>query len=312
MKSFKFRIIQKKPIAVNCLNMSAFKRICDLKPISSEDFNQIINILLANAFRKNQSKLISKISSCVPNYLEIFSAPHRQTLIFLSFYRKWRATGPLPHLRHHKFLLTLHDGVLGILKTHREILDTMARPDVIKLVTGLRTLLGKAVLLDGKFVIKDVETFIMKYFPVLPVTSQNQAHWLPLAEVLAINLENKEELKMISKVNSITTNHLNQGLLNIAKERERNVADLDASFLSIFKTIEPKLSAFIKMVEDLIPKNYPLNMISDLNPDAKAVLERINMNAEEEKLIEELEAIVNFNTESSFWTSDLISQRLET
>ena len=292
--------------------MSANDRFCDHKPISSEDFNQIINILLANAFIKNQSKLISKISSCVPNYLEIFSAPHRQTLIFLSFYRKWRETGPLPDLRHHKFLLTLHDGVLGILQTHREILDTMARPDVIKLVTGLRTLLGKAVMLNKKFVIKDVESFIMKYFPVLPVTGQNQAHWLILTEVLAITLENKEELKMISKVNSITTNHLNHGLLNIAKERERNVADLDASFLSIFNTIEPKLSAFIKLVEDLIPKNYPLNMISDLKTESRALLEKINMNAEEEKLIEELDSLVNFSTESSFWTSDLISQRLET
>jgi len=292
--------------------MSSSDRFCDLKPISSEDFNQIIKILLANAFLKNQSKLISKISSCSPNYLDIFSATHRQTLIFLSFYRKWRENGPLPDLRHYKFLLTLHDGVLGILKTHREILDTMPRPDVIKLVTGLRTLLGKAVMLDEKFVIKDVETFIMKYFPVLPITVQNQTYWLILTEVLDIDLENKEELKMISKVNTITTNHLNHGLLNLAKERERNVADLDASFLSIFNSIEPKLSAFIKLVEDLIPKNYPLNMISHLNPETKAVLQKIDMNAEEEKLVVELESLVNFSTESFFWTSDLIYQRFET
>lgn len=292
--------------------MSSSDRFSDLQPISSEDFNQIINILLANAFLKNQSKLISKISSCNPNYLEIFSASHRQTLVFLSFYRKWRETGPLPDLRHYKFLLTLHDGVLGILKTNREILDKMARPDVIKLVTGLRTLLGKAVMLEEKFVIKDVETFIIKYFPVLPITGQNRMYWLTLTEVLDIDLENNEELKMISKVNTITTNHLNHGLLNLAKERERNVADLDASFLSIFNTIDPKLSSFIKLVEDLIPKNYPLNMISHLNPETKAVLQKINMNAEEEKLIEELESLVNFSTESFFWTSNLIYQRLET
>lgn len=291
--------------------MSSSDRFSDLQPISSEDFNQIINILLANAFLKNQSKLISKISSCNPNYLEIFSASHRQTLVFLSFYRKWRETGPLPDLRHYKFLLTLHDGVLGILKTNREILDKMARPDVIKLVTGLRTLLGKAVMLEEKFVIKDIETFIMKYFPVLPITGQNRMYWLTLTEVLDIDLENNEELKMISKVNTITTNHLNHGLLNLAKERERNVADLDASFLSIFNTIDPKLSTFIKLVEDLIPKNYPLNMISHLNPETKAVLQKINMNAEEERLIEELDSMVNFSTESSFWKSDLIYQRLK-
>lgn len=291
--------------------MSSSDRFSDLQPISSEDFNQIINILLANAFLKNQSKLILKISSCNPNYLEIFSASHRQTLVFLSFYRKWRETGPLPDLRHYKFLLTLHDGVLGILKTNPEILDKMARPDVIKLVTGLRTLLGKAVMLEEKFVIKDIETFIMKYFPVLPITGQNRMYWLTLTEVLDIDLENNEELKMISKVNTITTNHLNHGLLNLAKERERNVADLDASFLSIFNTIDPKLSSFIKLVEDLIPKNYPLNMISHLNPETKAVLQKINMNAEEERLIEELDSMVNFSTESSFWKSDLIYQRLK-
>ena len=53
-------------------------------------------------------------------------------------------------------------------------------------------------------------------------------------------------------------------------------------------------------------------MISDLKTESRALLEKINMNAEEEKLIEELDSLVNFSTESSFWTSDLISQRLET
>ena len=291
--------------------MDSIDRFSDLEPISHRDFKQIINIFLANAFLKNQSKLISKISSCVPNYLEIFSVPHRQTLIFLSFYRKWREIGPLPDLRHYKFLLTLHDGVLGILKSHREIVHHMPRPDLIKLVTGLRTLLGKAVMLEEKFVIKDVETFIMKYLPVLPVTGHNRAYWLSLMEPLDIDLDNKEGMEMVSGVNTITTNHLNHGLLNLAKERDRNAADLDASFLSIFDTIEPKLSAFIKLLEDLIPQSYPPNMTVDLNPQTKAVLELINLKAEEEDLIKSFETIMNFNTESSFWTSDLISQRFE-
>jgi len=293
------------------LNMDSIDRFSDLEPISHRDFKQIINIFLANAFLKNQSKLISKISSCVPNYLEIFSVPHRQTLIFLSFYRKWREIGPLPDLRHYKFLLTLHDGVLGILKSHREIVKQMPRPDLIKLVTGLRTLLGKAVMLEEKFVIKDVETFIMKYLPVLPVTGHNRAYWLSLMEPLDIDLGNKEGVEMVSGVNTITTNHLNRGLLNLAKERDRNAADLDASFLSIFDTIEPKLSAFIKLLEDLITQSYPPNMTVDLNPQTKAVLELINLKAEEEDLIKSFETIMNFNTESSFWTSDLISQRFE-
>jgi len=291
--------------------MAYIDRFSDLEPISSKDFNQIINILLANAFLKNQSKLISKISSSVPNYLEIFSVPHRQTLIFLSFYRKWREIGPLPDLRHYKFLLTLHDGILGSLKSHREIVTHMPRPDVIKLVTGLRTLLGKAVMLEEKFVIKDVETFIMKYLPVLPVTGHNRAYWLSLMEPLDIDLENKEEMEMVSRVNTITTNHLKHGLLNLAKERDRNGADLDASFLSIFDTVEPKLSAFIKLLEDFIPQSYPSNMTFDLNPQTKAFLEKINLNAEEENLINSFETMMNFSTESSFWTSDLISQRFE-
>lgn len=291
--------------------MAYIDRFSDLEPISSKDFNQIINILLANAFLKNQSKLISKISSSVPNYLEIFSVPHRQTLIFLSFYRKWREIGPLPDLRHYKFLLTLHDGILGSLKSHREIVTHMPRPDVIKLVTGLRTLLGKAVMLEEKFVIKDVETFIMKYLPVLPVTGHNRAYWLSLMEPLDIDLENKEEMEMVSRVNTITTNHLNHGLLNLAKERDRNGADLDASFLSIFDTVEPKLSAFIKLLEDFIPQSYPSNTTFDLNPQTKAVLEKINLNAEEENLINSFETMMNYSTESSFWTSDLISQRFE-
>ena len=291
--------------------MAYIDRFSDLEPISSKDFNQIINILLANAFLKNQSKLISKISSRVPNYLEIFSVPHRQALIFLSFYRKWREIGPLPDLRHYKFLLTLHDGVLGSLKSHREIVNHMPRPDVIKLVTGLRTLLGKAVMLEEKFVIKDVETFMMKYLPVLPVTGHNRAYWLSLLEPLDIELENKEEMEMVSRVNTITTNHLNHGLLNLAKERDRNAADLDASFLSIFDTIEPKLSAFIKLLEDFILQSYPLNMTVDLNSQTKAVLEKINLNAEEENLIKSFVTIMDFSTESSFWTSDLISQRFE-
>ena len=186
--------------------MSCDDKFCDLKPITNEDFNKIINIILANAFQKNYSKLISRISSCVPNYMEIFSVSHRQILIFLSFYRKWREIGPLPDLRHYKFLLTLHDAVSGILRRHREILDKMPRPDLIKLVTGLRTLLGKAILLEEKFVIKDVETLIMKYYPVLPVTNNNRTFWRSLTELLGINQENKEDMQIVSRVNKITRN----------------------------------------------------------------------------------------------------------
>ena len=291
--------------------MSCDDKFCDLKPITNEDFNKIINIILANAFQKNYSKLISRISSCVPNYMEIFSVSHRQILIFLSFYRKWRETGPLPDLRHYKFLLTLHDAVSGILRRHREILDKMPRPDLIKLVTGLRTLLGKAILLEEKFVIKDVETLIMKYYPVLPVTNNNRTYWRSLTELLGINQENKEDMQIVSRVNKITRNHLNQGLLNLAKERKRNVADLDVSFLSIFETIEPKLSAFINLIEDIIPENYPQNLISNLDPQNKAVFENIDLNSEENQLIQEFESIMNFRIESHFWTSDMISQKFD-
>ena len=87
--------------------------------------------------------------------------------------------------------------------------------------------------------------------------------------------------------------------------------DLDASFLSIFDTVEPKLSAFIKLLEDFIPQSYPSNTTFDLNPQTKAVLEKINLNAEEENLINSFETMMNYSTESSFWTSDLISQRFE-
>ena len=52
----------------------------------------------------------------------------------------------------------------GMFRNNIEALHPMPINDVIKLISGLRLMLGKALLLEESIVPKDIEIFIKKYF----------------------------------------------------------------------------------------------------------------------------------------------------
>lgn len=284
----------------------------DFGLITKEDFHEIVNYLLCHAFLRNYTDLISEISKFDPKSVEKdnFQAPFKKILIFISFYKKWRDTGPLPEIKYYRFLLTLHEEICGLLKSQRQLLQRMPIHDLIKLVTGIRCLLGKSILIDEKFVPLDVETFIKKYCPTLPITSENSNAWNSLLDVLNLCQADKKELKVINNMNTISSKHLRDRLLNLAEERKRKTADIDASFLAILSSIDSKLSVFMENVENLIPDDFFTSMVQNSSPVVKLITEKVSSNCDEQILLLHFNEIKNLYVESQFWSSDLIQNKL--
>ena len=281
--------------------------------LSCEDFHQILNLLLCHAFLRNHQQLISTISSYAPNFKDLMTTPHKPVLIFLSFYKKWRETGPLPGIRQYRFLLTLHEAIMGLLAARPRLLDKMTKSDMIKMIMGIRCLLGKSILLEEKFVVKDIETFISKYYPLLPVTTNNKAVWANLTQVLGINLDtDKQELKVISDFNKLSIDHLSKRIDNLPRERGKSQSEIDSAFLAILESIDSKLSAFVDHVEKEIPDDFLETVIENPSPHVQKFQKNISTNFEEFQLLQLFDEMKNMDTESKFWSSDLIQQKIET
>ena len=281
--------------------------------LSCEDFHQILNLLLCHAFLRNHQQLISTISSYAPNFKDLMTTPHKPVLIFLSFYKKWRETGPLPGIRQYRFLLTLHEAIMGLLAARPRLLDKMTKSDMIKMIMGIRCLLGKSILLEEKFVVKDIETFISKYYPLLPVTTNNKAVWTNLTQVLGINLDtDKQELKVISDFNKLSIDHLSKRIDNLPRERGKSQSEIDSAFLAILESIDSKLSAFVNHVEKEIPDDFLETVIENPSPQVQMFQKNISTNFEEFQLLQLFDEMKNMDTESKFWSSDLIQQKIET
>lgn len=281
--------------------------------LSCEDFHQILNLLLCHAFLRNHQQLISTISSYAPNFKDLMTTPHKPVLIFLSFYKKWRETGPLPGIRQYRFLLTLHEAIMGLLAARPRLLDKMTKSDMIKMIMGIRCLLGKSILLEEKFVVKDIETFISKYYPLLPVTTNNKAVWANLTQVLGINLDtDKQELKVISDFNKLSIDHLSKRIDNLPRERGKSQSEIDSAFLAILESIDSKLSAFVNHVEKEIPDDFLETVIENPSPHVQKFQKNISTNFEEFQLLQLFDEMKNMDTESKFWSSDLIQQKIET
>ena len=280
--------------------------------LSCEDFHQILNLLLCHAFLRNHQQLISTISSYAPNFKDLMTTPHKPVLIFLSFYKKWRETGPLPGIRQYRFLLTLHEAIMGLLAARPRLLDKMTKSDMIKMIMGIRCLLGKSILLEEKFVVKDIETFISKYYPLLPVTTNNKAVWANLTQVLGINLDtDKQELKVISDFNKLSIDHLSKRIDNLPRERGKSQSEIDSAFLAILESIDSKLSAFVDHVEKEIPDDFLETVIENPSPHVQKFQKNISTNFEEFQLLQLFDEMKNMDTESKFWSSDLIQQKIE-
>ena len=284
----------------------------NMELLSCEDFHQILNLLLCHAFLKNHQQLISAISSYAPNFKDLMSTPYKPVLIFLSFYKKWRETGPLPGIRQYRFLLTLHEAIMGLLAARPRLLDKMTKSDMIKMIMGIRCLLGKSILLEEKFVVKDIETFISKYYPLLPVTTSNKTVWINLTQVLGINLDtDKQELKVISDFNKLSIDHLSKRIDNLPRERGKSQSEIDSAFLAILESIDSKLSAFVNHVEKEIPNDFLETVIENPSPHVQKFQKNISTNFEELQLLQVFDEMKNMDTESKFWSSDVIQLKIE-
>lgn len=282
----------------------------NLEPLSENDWIDIISLLLCISFRNNYRILRSQISSFVPNCKNIVNKPSNQTIIFTSFYKDWRINGPFPELRKHDFLSTLEKLISESMKSNREIFNKMDKSDLIKLLCGVRFLLGKALLHLPKLVILDIETFIRKVYPVLPVTTDNSLAWSSVAEVLNMDLNKHTptaDMKLVSSINEMAVTNLSKKLLSISAERERDSAEVDESFLVIFKNIEPKLTAFMDIIEELQPKDVCKHVIPDPGSQLKLLIKNISSTSSEQDLLKFWDQIKNIYTETKFWLSDEVT-----
>lgn len=219
----------------------------------------------------------------------------------------------MPGIRQYRFLLTLHEAIMGLLAARPRLLDKMTKSDMIKMIMGIRCLLGKSILLEEKFVVKDIETFISKYYPLLPVTTNNKAVWANLTQVLGINLDtDKQELKVISDFNKLSIDHLSKRIDNLPRERGKSQSEIDSAFLAILESIDSKLSAFVNHVEKEIPDDFLETVIENPSPHVQKFQKNISTNFEEFQLLQLFDEMKNMDTESKFWSSDLIQQKIET
>jgi len=296
----------------NCEDMDVIDEF-NLEPLSESDWTDLVSLLLCISFQNNYRSLRSQISSFVPNCKDLVNKPSNQTIIFTSFYKDWRINGPFPELRKHDFLSTLEKLISKSMKTNREIFNKMEKSDLIKLFCGIRFLLGKSLLYVPKLVVLDIKTFMRKVYPVLPVTSDNSQAWTSVAEVLNMDLNLNTptaDMKLVSSINGMAVDNLSKKLLSISAERERDSAEIDESFLVIFKNIEPKLTTFMAIIEDLQPKDVCKQVIPDPGPQLQLLIKNISSKSSEEDLLKFWEQMKNIYTETQFWLSDEVTNHI--
>ena len=282
--------------------------------ISRSQLAEVLELLLCHALHNNLPDLTSKLTDTFPEILNnSASSPYRQLVIFSAFFSKFRRVGPLPYVCKLKFLNTLHDGVTGMFRHNSEALKPMPINDVIKLVSGLRLMLGKALLLEESIVPKDIETFIKKYFPVLPVTADSVQAWQSLGEILHFDVKqsNNPDMKTISAVNNSSVNFLNKRLHNLQQERLRSRADIESSFLTLWRGgIEDKMISFMEKTELFLNKSTLENLTENDNVKLKLLISGLPRRPSEKDLIALVDHLQNVFIESQFWASDIVQSAL--
>jgi len=277
--------------------------------LNSDEFDEIVDLLLCHGLQKDRSDLLSKIIEKLPDFDEKFCSPHRQVLILLAYCYKFQQNGPLPDISHHKFLHTLHDSLVGLLKSEARLTDLMSRIDTYKLVGGIRALLARAVLLQPKFTPKDIEITIANYFPTLPVKPSNSKPWENWAEILKLDLEdNCDVLKEVNRVNGISAKHLTVKLNNLAVERRKT--SQDGSIIIIWNTVAPKFDEFVRHLKSLLPENFLENIATNSHPKMKIISSKIQPNASEAEVIQFFDYLCDIFMESKFWTSNFVLEKL--
>lgn len=285
--------------------------------ISESELAEILQLVLCHALHNNLQSLTDKINSNFPELLtaETSSPPYTQMTIFSCFLDKMCGLGPLPYICHYKFLHTLHSGVTGLVQHNRQIFHPMPITDLIKLISGLRCLLGKALLLQDKFVVPDIEAFIVQSFPTLPVTDENIRAWEDLGEVLQFEVKQERRdqnptLKIISAINDIPARHLKRKLINLSMERARSTSDIESSFLQFWENIEGKFFVFKEKIDSCLKNNLLQSLTEHQNVKLRRLTRGLSRNPTEEELSAFVDHLQNVFIESRFWTSDLVQKTL--
>jgi len=280
-----------------------------LYPVFDDDeFNEVSELLFCHGLHKDLPNLLRRISQRYPQILE-FSSPHRHVLSLLAFCQKFQRDGPLPAIRDTLFLHTLHEGVIGILKSEDQLVEAMTSEKTLKLVVGLRSLLTRSLLHNHKYTVKDIETTVSGFFPILPVRPSNSQHWDSLAEILKIDLEEESEvLAMANSVNKKSEKHFRDKLDNLAVERRKII--VDESITIIWQTFADKFSDFVRHLKGLLPQNFLMKVVENSHPKLKLTTERIGLESDEEEVIEYFDYICDLNIESKFWASDFVRKKI--
>ena len=297
-------------------NLSGLYDDSDNPILSQSELVEILQVVLCHALHNNLQTLTAKLNSKFPELLTAeSSSPYTQMSIFSCFLQTLCRLGPLPYITHYKFLHTLDSGITGLVKHNSHIFRPMSTTELIKLISGVRCLLGKALLMQEKFVVLDSEVFIAKSFPTLPVTAENSRAWEDLGEVLQFDVKelqrvNNPTLKIISTVNEISARHLNSKLVNLSKERARSTSDIESSFLKFWKNFEGKFFAFKEIIEFTLEKNLLKTITEHQNVKLQRLTRGLSTNPNEEELSAFVDHLENVFIESRFWTSDLVQKTL--
>lgn len=275
--------------------------------LSSDEFDEIVEILFCHGLHKDLPNLLSTIIERIPDFDERFSSPHRQMLVLVAYCQDFQKNGPLPDIRHTMFLSTLHDSMVGLLKSQHKLVDMIGSLNTYKLVGGLRCLLARSILMNPKFSVTDIERTISSYFPTLPVKPSNYKHWESWAEILKIDLEDKSEvLKEANRVNGMSAKHLRDKLDNLPVERKK--PDQDESIINVWKTISLKFDEFVRHLMSLLPENFLSKIGVNPHPKIKMLSSRIDPLASEAEVMAFLDNLCDIYIESKFWTSDFVQE----
>jgi len=277
--------------------------------LSTDEFYEISDLLLCHGLQNNLATLSRKILDKCPDLVTKYSCPTRQLEILLAFCLKFQQKGPLPEIREHTFLHTLHDGLVGLLKVDHRLVELMSSIDLYKLVGGVRCLLALAVIRHKKFTPKDIEITIASFFPNLPVTPGNSKYWENWGNILQIDLKvMSDDLKTINSVNKKNVKYLTNKLDNLPVVRAK--VSHDDSIMTIWNVIKPNFDVFVTHLKSLNLGDFLGKICLHSDPKIKMLSNRIDANDSEEEVIEFFDTLCDIHLESQFWTSELIMSKL--
>ena len=284
--------------------------------ISHNQLAEILELLLCHGLHNNLDRLLCKLGNTFPEMVPgQTSSPNLQLAVFSGFFSKFLQVGPLPDICHWDFLNLLHDGIIGMVRHNSQVfLPTMSIHDIIKLVSGVRVMLGKTMILEEKFVVKDIEIFIVNNFPILPVVGENRKAWESLGEIFKFDVGqvNNNTMQIISKVNANSAKHMNEKLKNLVLERARSISDQENSFLCIWRKgkLEEKLKTFMAQIDFFLNRNILEVMTVNNNVKLKLLTRGLSKKPSEEELIGFVNHLQNVFIESEFWSNDLVQKAL--